>query len=372
MKVLVIKFRNIGDVLLTAPLVSALHANGHRVSALVKGGTEAMLVGHPGIEEVLVYPARREGEGRLTYLRREFAFYHDLRARGFDLAINTTEGDRGVIAAFLSGAPRRRGPFTAGKDKPWRQRLLTETVQPFTGRRHTVLRNLDLGEPETAKLPVAVDLHVDPVDVDRVLRLLRAQGYNATQSLVHIHPTSRWFFKCWTDTGMATVIDQLLGKGVQVALSCGPDTRERAKLDAIVGLCRRRPFDLGGQLTLKQTAALSRLAQLFFGVDTAPMHMAAAVGTPVVALFGPSGAFDWGPWPNGWRDESSPYPRPGSRQSAGIHRIIQQGWPCVPCGQDGCGGTKRSDCLTRLETADVGSVLEAALKEASGSVGDRT
>ncbi|APZ43808.1 putative lipopolysaccharide heptosyltransferase III [Acidihalobacter ferrooxydans] len=362
MNILVIKFRNIGDVLLTAPLITALHTAGHRVSALVKSGTEAMLEGHPQLDDVLVYPMRSQGEGRLAYLRRELAFYRQLRARRFDLAINTTEGDRGVIAAFLSGAQRRRGPFTPGRDNRWRRYLLTETVNPRdTHLRHTVLRNLDLGHPDAANIPIAVTLHINDADRDTVRRLLDAQGYDSARPLVHIHPTSRWFFKCWTEDGMAATIDYLIANGAQVALSCAPDGHERAKLDAILARCRQRPFDLGGRLTLKQTAALSAIAAVFFGVDTAPMHMAAAVGTPVVAIFGPSGAFDWGPWPNGWRSDANPYPARNGVQSAGAHLVIQQSWDCAPCGQAGCNNSKRSDCLERTGTTQVIAALDAAL-----------
>lgn len=361
MNVLVIKFRNIGDVLLTAPLVSALRAGGHRVSALVKAGTEAMLAGHPDLDELFVYPAREPGESRGTLLRRELAFFRRLRARRFDLAISTTEGDRGIIAARLSGARRRRAPFAAGKDKRWRRWLIDEPVTPLPGMRHTVLRNLDLGSAEAAGGPVAVRLAVDEDDRATVRALLAERGYDPARPLVHVHPTSRWFFKCWTDAGMAAVIDHLLGRlGVQVAVSCAPDARERERLNAILGRCTQQPIDLGGRLTLKQTAALSEIATVFFGVDTAPMHMAAAVGTPVVAIFGPSGAFDWGPWPNGHAAEN-PYPARSGDQQAGPHRVIQQNWPCVPCGQDGCQGSKRSDCLEQLPTARVIPAIEAAL-----------
>ncbi|MGP1685372.1 MAG: glycosyltransferase family 9 protein, partial [Giesbergeria sp.] len=76
------------------------------------------------------------------------------------------------------------------------------------------------------------------------------------------------------------------------------------------------------------------------GMDSAPMHIAAAVGTPVVALFGPSGADIWGPW----------------QVPA---RVIASGHTCRPCGLDGCGGSKRSDCL---EVIPAGRVLEAAVE----------
>jgi heptosyltransferase-3 len=83
-------------------------------------------------------------------------------------------------------------------------------------------------------------------------------------------------------------------------------------------------------LTLKQHAALTARAKLFIGVDSAPMHIAAAMQTPVVALFGPTGELEWGPW-------------------RVPHRIVASGeHPCRPCGNDGCGGGKVSECLTRL------------------------
>jgi len=96
--------------------------------------------------------------------------------------------------------------------------------------------------------------------------------------------------------------------------------------------------NLGGQLTLKQLAALTAQAKLFIGVDSAPMHIAAAMQTPVLALFGPSGDKEWGPW-------------------MVPHRVITSDHSCRPCGQDGCGGGKISECLTTLP---VERVLAAA------------
>lgn len=161
---------------------------------------------------------------------------------------------------------------------------------------------------------------------------------------------------------MAETINYLVScAGVQVAVSCAPDARERNRLDSIIARCVYPPLDLGGRLTLKQTAALSELADVFFGVDTAPMHMAAAMGTPVVAVFGPSGAFDWGPWPNNHSAEN-PYPSRSGLQRASLHRVVQQAWNCVPCGQDGCQGSKRSDCLEQLPASLVIPEIEAALR----------
>jgi heptosyltransferase-3 len=115
---------------------------------------------------------------------------------------------------------------------------------------------------------------------------------------------------------------------------------ERAYVADIFERTRSRPLDLSGALTLKQLAALTVQARLFVGVDSAPMHIAAAMGTPVVALFGPSGDIEWAPW-------KVP------------HRIVaSDAFACRPCGYDGCGGGKVSECLTSISCAQVLSAID--------------
>jgi len=122
-------------------------------------------------------------------------------------------------------------------------------------------------------------------------------------------------------------------------LTAAPDEREMALVAAIRTHATARFTDLAGKLTLKQLAALTAKAQLFIGVDSAPMHIAAAMHTPVVALFGPSSEVEWGPW-------QVPNRIVASAQHA-----------CRPCGNDGCGGGKVSECITRLP---VDSIIQAA------------
>ena len=106
-------------------------------------------------------------------------------------------------------------------------------------------------------------------------------------------------------------------------------------LEAIQVRLAMPAFSLSGQLSLKELAALTQAAKLFIGVDSAPMHIAAAVSTPTVALFGPSGDKQWGPW------------------SANSRVVASTVHPCRPCGHDGCGGSKVSDCLTAIAVDDV-------------------
>jgi heptosyltransferase III len=362
-RILVIKFRNIGDVLLTAPLITTLKHGlpGVRVCAVVKHGTEAMLEGHPDLDRLYILPMRAKTESRMGFMLRSLRFMWQLRRERFDLAINTTEGDRGILLAWMIGARERWGIVKPGRETSWQARKLTRHFAPLHGYTHTVIRNLALAAPLGLPESREVKLFVAEADRERVRALLAAQGVAETMPLIHCHPASRWLFKCWPAAPVAEVIDWLQGRGYRVVLTCAPDTRERALLDAIVAAAQTRPIDLGGQLSLKQTAAVSAMSRAFFGVDSAPMHMAAAMGAPTLGIFGPSGTFDWGPWPNGWQGEGTPYPNWNGIKHAGPHTVVQDDRPCAPCGRAGCEDAKRSACLEELPAATVIRELDRML-----------
>jgi len=337
--VLFIKLRHIGDVLLAAATCRALKAASPevRISFLVPSGTEDMLIGHPDIEEVI--PMRRGGGWleNLDLIRR-------LRRRHFDVAVNMTEGDRGAILAFLCGARYRIGVDPRHKGFMGKRRLYTHAIQPVYDGRHRALMDMDVLKPFgiPGQAP-QVELFVPEEDQLFVDRWLREQGLSG-QPFVVVHPTSRWIFKCWRDDAVARVVDHLELNSIRVVLTSGPDRKEVEKLSSIVASCHTEPLVLSGCLTLKQLAALLHRSTLFFGVDTAPMHMAAALGKPVVVLFGPSDRSLWAPL-------------------TPILRIIDRrsDFPCLPCRKDGCDGTKRSLCLEAITVEEVIEALHEVL-----------
>lgn len=357
-RILVIKSRHIGDVLLTAPLLTVLKQRWPDASltVLVKRGTEAMLENHPEVDQVLCFPVKDPGEGKWRYLWRSVRFMRGLARYGFDLAINTTEGDRGVFAAWFSRARLRYGVALPGERRRI-HRLLTHVHEPRPGRVHTVLRNLEIFVPEAerAALRPLVTMGVADEDAEALQALLDTTltDEQRDRPWVLVHPTSRWLFKCWHNKGMAEVIDHLHERGFCVFLTAGPDQREAQRVKDILHLCKSRPVNLSGRLSLGQLAALAARCKMFFGVDSAPMHMAAALDVPVVAIFGPSGAFDWGPWPNCWHGGDTPYPQVAGVQHAGVHRVIQDMRGCVPCGKAGCNDSKHSACLDELASETV-------------------
>ena len=367
-RILVIKLRHIGDVLLTVPVFRALKEtfSDATVSALVNRGTEEMLAGNPVVDEVIPYDRGIKKLPFLAKLGREAGFLRDIRSRGFDMTVDLTSGDRPALISLVSGARYRLATDPGRKGFAGKRRCYTHLAER-RGHFHTVLQNLSVVEQFgiTTTNP-AVDFSIPDVARRRVRELLGEAGIGEGETVVHIHPTSRWLFKCWDDAAMAAVIRWLLGAGVKVVVTSSPEQKELEKARSILGHLSPQTglLALLGKTTLKELGAVAERADLFFGVDSAPMHIAAAVGTPVVALFGPSGVFHWGPWDNGAAvhlGSDIPYPRRNGVQSFGRNTAIQRGWECAPCGKDGCEGSKVSRCLMEIAPEEVMAVLKEKL-----------
>lgn len=347
-RVLVIKLRHHGDVLLASPVLSVLkqHAPQVEIDALVYAETADMLSEHPALAHLHVIDRNWKKDGPLAHLVAEWRLLQALRARHYDLVVHLTDHPRGAWVARLSGARWAVARQAGGRGGWWRNAFSHFYPTPRHALRHTVELNLDalrrIGiQPAPSERQLAL---VPGATADaRVSALLGDLGL-AGRPFIHLHPASRWFFKCWTVDNMAALIDRLHTAGHAVVLSAAPDTAEQQMIEAIQARVGQPAFNLAGQLSLKELAALSAHARLFIGVDSAPMHIAAAVGTPVVALFGPSGDKEWGPW--------------------GVpHRVVASTkHPCRPCGMDGCAGSKVSDCLTTLPLDPVWQAVQELLE----------
>ena len=370
--VLVLKLRHIGDVLLTVPVFRALKATfpEARVSALVNAGTEDVLKGNPLVDEIIVLDRGIKSLPPIARLFKELSFLRSISKKGFDMTVDLTGGDRAALASFASGAKYRIG-LISGEGFRGKKLLYTHLAKP-DGKRHTVIQNLEIvGRFGIGTDDLSVDFYVSDEDRVFVKKVLAEHKVDRGAIIVHVHPTSRWLFKCWNDEYMAAVLKWLLDRDVVVAVTASPDTREMEKTGKVLGMIGERSglIDLRGKTTIKQLGALSGASQLFFGVDSAPMHIAAAVGTPVIALFGPSGAFNWGPWdnlesmkPHVTLDSSAPYSKRSGIQTFGKNTVIQRCWDCIPCGSDGCDGSKKSRCLDDIGPEEIKAVIEEKLR----------
>lgn len=345
--ILVIKLKHIGDVLVATPVFTALKEAypKSRLSVLVDKGTEDMVTLNPVVDEVIVLD-RAEGAPLFSRFLRQAIFTLELRSKKFDLVLELSAGDRGAFLSFVTGAKARIGFEPHKRTFLGRHHLFSRLVKISTTTQHMVDYNLALVralgiEPSDKRLSI----FWSEEDSRACMRLLSKRNLGKDDPYVVLHPTSRWLFKTWNSRGYALLCDYITEKyKLPVVVTSAPDEKEKKRVEEMFPLAKSRPVDLSGMLSLKQLAFCISKSVLFIGVDSAPMHIAAAVNTPIIVLFGPSGDHMWGPWGNG-------------------HIVIKKAWECQPCGRDGCNGSKVSQCLEAITPEEVYRAVDEKLKE---------
>ena len=321
MKILIIKFRHIGDILLSTPLIRnlKLHFPDASIDMAINEETKAMLEHNPDIDKLYLYPRNKiKNSSLLGKIILELSYAKTILSNHYDLVINLTEGDRGAIYALLSRAEIRLGRQTRNRFlryfKPF-----TKAIESIRGK-HTVEQGLIFLELlELSPFEKKVHLYSDDRSKQKIETILSKEKIN---DFIIIHPASRWMFKCWDDEKFAHIIDYIeLTKNKRVIITASPDPIELDRITSILKNCKSTPYNLSGSLSLDELSALIERASVFIGVDTAPMHMAAALDIPIIALFGPSNPILWGPWDN--ETETSEYTKKRSLQTNGKHVIIQ-------------------------------------------------
>jgi len=352
-RALVIKLRHHGDVLLTSPVFSVLAEQipGIEIDALVYAETAPMLEGHPAITSVHKIDRDWKRHGLKMQWQQERGLMNALRSRHYDLVIQLTEHARG--ARLARRLKPRYSVARRYRDKRghWWRNSFTHTYSIPKNPRHTIEVHLDA----LRRLGIYPDIEHRRLTIvpgeaaeARAEETLERHRFG-NKGFLLIHPTSRWLFKGWSRQSFADVLDALHTAGHKLILTAAPDAREMEIAQQIIESSKANIVDLSGQLNLKELAAMIDRAACFIGLDSVPMHIAAATGTPCVALFGPSDEQTWGPWmvPN---------------------RVLTQPVTCRPCGLDGCGNSKVSDCLMAIESRAVVDAVEELLagKDAPG------
>lgn len=344
-RALVVMLRHHGDALLASPVLTVLKMQAPlaEVDALVYDDTAPMLQGHPSLEQLHTVGRRWRGLPAFARLFEEWRLFLALRGRRYDLVVHLTEQPRGAWLARSLGARYSVAPAVAGRGRFWTGSFSHLYPRAGNGRRHKVESNLDalrrIGlqpgmEERRLRFVPGADAEA------RMESLLAAEGLQRG-AFIHVHPASRWRFKCWTAESNAELIDRL-SAAHRIVVTAAPEPAEAALVEAILAKTKSKPLNLAGRLSIKELGALTARARLFVGVDSMPMHLAAAMGTPTVALFGPSGEQEWRPW-------------------RVAHRVVTTAHPCRPCGNDGCGGGKLSECLTLLGVDEVYAAAQELL-----------
>lgn len=307
-RALVLQTSFLGDSLLTLPLLRRLKESlpEARISVLTLPKHADVFRGCPWVDEVILDDKR----GRHRGLRGLWRIAAELRPRRFDLAVLPHRSLRSALVARLAGVPRRVG-FAASAG-----RFLLTDVVPFSWLAHDLERNLALARPvggAGAPAPGESRYVVPPPLSDALARRLREAGIPDDARVAGVHPGAAWATKRWPAERFAELCRRLAAEGLAPALIGGPaDSAVGAEIARACGAA-----DLTGGTDLAELKALMGRLSLFVTNDSGPMHLAAACGVPVVALFGPT-TRELGFFPYG----------------AG-HRVVEAELGCRPCGLHG-------------------------------------
>ncbi len=324
-RILLIKLSSLGDVIHTLPFLEALREAfpQGRITWLVERGFSPLLTGHPALDEVWAVPRVRLTQGWSAANLGELGrLVRRLRSQEFDLVIDLQGLLKSAVWAALARSPRKVG---YDRTREGSYLVLNERLEPYDPEAHAVKRYLNLAHylgapPALPRFRLGLTPEVDPP---------RFFPDSAPQEFVVLHPGARWATKLWPAGSWAQLADWLSRQGFRVVITGSAGDRELA--EDIADRMSEPALNLAGQTSLAELAGLLKKARFAITADTGPMHLAAALGTRMVAIFGPTAPWRTGPFGEG-------------------HQIVRLELDCSPCFQRQCPQPR---CLTELswETA---------------------
>jgi heptosyltransferase-1 len=339
-RVLIIRMSAIGDVIETLPAVHALrkrYPEAYLVWVLERG-PYSLLKGHPDLDGIVLFPKQEikaaiKDEGLFSALKRLREFGDTIRRYNADISLDMQNLFKSGLVGLLSGAKQRIG-FRSFREGSYF--FLTDRLKPPKRPRHFVDWQLDyvrrLGaDPDEVEF-VLPDYSKEERRVEEYLQENRIDG-----DFFCLAPGTSWPSKCWTAEGMAQLADGLSEYGRVIIVGSESDQQISS---AVMSLMQKSFDNAVGWFNLRELAVLLKKATLFFSGDTGPMHLAVAMGTPVITWLGPTS-----------RELTGPYQKEALTISAGL--------PCQPCYKRRC---KHNRCMKGLTFETVWTKVEPYLR----------
>ena len=310
-RILVLRYRFIGDTILTVPFFRNLRRaepDAH-IAWVMAPGSADVVQGIPYVDEIIYWDPvtiHADSRGKHRSLMSKLAFIREMRADRYDKVYVLKRSFSSALLAFLSGAPQRIGFNTEG-----RRFLLTKGV-PYRSEQHEVLSFLDVlradGVPVTDDY---LEAWITPDEARQADELLRAEGAPTKTGLLALHPFASYPEKSWPLEKYAEAANRLKqAEGLTpVIFGGGRDVELRNRFR---DLFPEGSIDLVGKCNLRISMAVLKRCVVYIGNDSGIMHLAAAVGLPLVAVFGPTSPDRFGPWSKG-------------------ARLVSNKFPCSPC-----------------------------------------
>ena len=333
MRILVVRLSSIGDVVHTTPMVAALIEAGHEVAWAVEPPAAPLVATIKGLAQTFVLPKASAYDWN-----DRFRLARTLRDYNPDVAIDAQGLWKSAFWTWLSGAPRRIGWMADNRREASSSVMLTDTVActpedvHVIDQHHALLVGLGIDDRGTRDFPFVL-----PEEASAMAAEYRASLGNP---LALISPGGGWENKLYPPELWGEVAQGLAAMQLAPVVLWGPDEEELAGrvIEASHGAARRAPAT-----SILELAALAKQARLFLAADTGPLHIAGAMGAPLVAVFGPTDPARNGPW---------------AKEDEVVRRVP----PCAPCHKRSCD--IHQDTMKKILPA---AVLEAATRRLASS-----
>ena len=334
--ILIIKLSAIGDVVHSLPLLEVLRGRfpSARIDWVIEEAASGIVDGHPDLDELIVFP--RKSWLNRCIRKREYSnvgketitFFRELRKREYDVVIDLQGLLKSSVLTFFARGSRKIGLNGAREGSS----LFVKERVSFPGldihaldRYLCVAKHLGVAHPEwNGKIPV---YETDKRYIDDLL-----VGFEGNRALVAVNPMAKWESKLWGLERFALLAD-LVNENLGAAVVFTGSESDKIAIKKIDAGMRTKALNLAGKTNLKQLAYLYGKCTVVVSTDTGPMHMAAAMGTPVVANFGPTSPLITGPY--------------GTK-----HRVVRAGLECSPCFKKSCNDMSCMKGITAEQVFD--------------------
>ncbi len=341
--VLFIRIRNLGEAVLdTANLRALKHWRPDlQITTLVEAIYTDLYATDPDLEAI---PLLRGERDKRSSLAARLAVVRDIRRKKFAAVINLHGGPTSAQLTFTSGAPNRVGATHFRNGYAYNLRI--PPAEEILGRKdlHTVEHQFGqfkwLGLPNDEPAPTRI--FADPRKRSEAQVKLQQAGIDLTKPYAVFAPANEFYTKRWMPERFADVADQLIARGFQIVTTGAPTEEQKMQLAAVQSSAKQRLHSLSS-LSIGELVAVIADSRLFVGNDSGPAHIAAALKTPLVVLFGPASSIRWRPW----RAPSE---------------LVQNYFPCNPCAMYTCDAFDEPECIRSISVDQVMRAIEKQLE----------
>ncbi|MBN2373235.1 glycosyltransferase family 9 protein [bacterium] len=333
-KILVVRLAYIGDVIMTLPVLRPIRDEFPRAKIyFLTGEKEAKIIeGNPYIDHIITYDAfwfypagiKETVRGYLNMVKR-------IKGEGFDMAIDFRGDIRNILFVLFASRAYYRISYGSGGGGY----LLTYVI-PFDKIKHKISYHLDILRSLDIKINEPMpEIHLSRAEEVFRNRIFGSNGIKDSDMVIGVHPGGRKLLKRWDPEGYINVLERLMKDFSAKIIITGSSEDEGVAGAILSRIDKNRAISLCGKTGLKELSSLIKGFRLFITGDSAPMHIASATGTPVVAIFGPSKS-----------RETGPYGR--------FCRVVEKDFPCrFDCDEDVCKNRIHHGCMKAITPDDV-------------------